>query len=614
MMRFTLPFLFTASACALNTALFDDVVSKVEEMVREYRDFMESLYLEKRCDETSLTECQAANYDDCFAALPNPTCPAGAEYSIPSCGGGEECSGFVDFTTSVYSIAPGTEESDPLVIESVCFSRFMDEWLIQRNERDKAVWDEIGIKPQASFFGSATGAFRYYPGRRSKSCGIYDPTIRPWFVAGSSGPKNIVLVLDKSGSMQGARMSLMKEAAIRVIETLTISDRVAIVVFDETAKIIADEGKHLYQASNESKAILVEAINNMEAKGATNIYDALDNAFDVLNISIGEELAVPCNSAILFLTDGEMTHPEGITPENVTDLVTRRLNETSTRNQKPVMFFSYSVSEAEKVHALPKELACSHEYGVWSRIDRDDKIVEALSSYYRLFALNLGLEENGDFVAWVEPYIYSTGDTLGTTASAPLYDRTKSPPLFLGVVGIDIPFAALQRALGTDDIAKAIEELARRSVAVCPTLELTQCELDSYRAALGGEESRCLQDICSADDLVETIATQCTDSSKYPDNLLANEGAKELTFEESVCCVSDNASDTGVCVGSDLLDDGKDGLSKGAIAGIAVGGAVGLMCLVFLCLQMCGGKSKDEPKTIYVNPQPTAPHHHPPTA
>jgi uncharacterized protein YegL len=579
-MRAILSLLFTASAFGLNTARFEEVVAKLESHVLDYRNFMENLYLDKRCNETSLLECQSANYDECLSAMPNPTCPVGSDFRIPNCGFDNECSGLVDFTTSIYSVPPGVDESNPLVIESVCFSRFMDDWLIQRNQEDSAFWEGVGIDPWAMYFGSTTGTFRIYPGRPSENCRAFDPTIRPWYIAGSSGPKNIVLVLDKSGSMQGARMSLMKEAAIRVIETLTISDRVAIVVFDKTARIIADEGMYLYSASAVNKNILKDAIGKLEAKSSTNIYDALDRAFDVLDNSVQEEFAVGCNSAILFLTDGEMTDPEWITPANVTDLVSRRLNATSTEIGKPVMFFSYSVSEEENVHTLPKELACSTEFGTWSRIDSNDKIVGALSSYYRLFALGLGVERNADFTAWVEPYIYTTGQTLGTTVSAPLYDRTKSPHLFLGVVAIDIAFEALNRALETDNSTESITRLARRSVAGCPTLELSQCELDSYRAAAGGEESRCAENVCSADDLVETIATQCTDSSKYPNNLLVNTEMEGIVYEERTCCVSDNASDTGVRFGSDLYIENDNRLSNAAFVGIIVGGAFAFLLLL----------------------------------
>lgn len=52
-------------------------------------------------------------------------------------------------------------------------------------------------------------------------CGADDPRIRPWYVAASSGPKDVVIVLDVSGSMsQYGRLDLAKEAAETVINTL----------------------------------------------------------------------------------------------------------------------------------------------------------------------------------------------------------------------------------------------------------------------------------------------------------------------------------------------------------------------------------------------------------
>lgn len=51
--------------------------------------------------------------------------------------------------------------------------------------------------------------------------GADDPRIRPWYVAASSGPKDVVIVLDVSGSMsQYNRLDLAKEAAETVINTL----------------------------------------------------------------------------------------------------------------------------------------------------------------------------------------------------------------------------------------------------------------------------------------------------------------------------------------------------------------------------------------------------------
>ena len=44
-------------------------------------------------------------------------------------------------------------------------------------------------------------------------------------------PLNFCMVLDRSGSMQGAKLAAMKDATKRVIDTLTPQDIVAIVLF-----------------------------------------------------------------------------------------------------------------------------------------------------------------------------------------------------------------------------------------------------------------------------------------------------------------------------------------------------------------------------------------------
>ena len=113
----------------------------------------------------------------------------------------------------------------------------------------------------------------------------------------------------------------------------------------------------------------------------------------------------------------------------VTDLVDLRIAQISEKLSKEVLLFTYSVSEEGNVHTFPSELACSVERGVWSKIVRSSDIIDSLSSYYRLFALGLGSEANSDFAAWVEPYLFATGNALGTTVSVPVYDRTKSPHL-----------------------------------------------------------------------------------------------------------------------------------------------------------------------------------------
>ncbi len=74
-----------------------------------------------------------------------------------------------------------------------------------------------------------------------------------------------------------------------------------------------------------------------------------------------------------------------------------------------------------------------------------------MSSYYKLFALGLGDKRNKYFVAWVEPYSYATGGDKGTTVSAPVYDRSVNPPLFIGVVGVDFTVKFMEEIVGGTD-------------------------------------------------------------------------------------------------------------------------------------------------------------------
>ena len=56
------------------------------------------------------------------------------------------------------------------------------------------------------YFGSSRGFIRVFPGRPWERNVIgfrvdYDPRFRPWFTAATSGPKDVVIVVDASRSM-----------------------------------------------------------------------------------------------------------------------------------------------------------------------------------------------------------------------------------------------------------------------------------------------------------------------------------------------------------------------------------------------------------------------------
>ena len=74
--------------------------------------------------------------------------------------------------------------------------------MIEKYKEDEQYWAKYNVQPSWSYFGAHNGLFRKVPAILQETCGIYDPRRRPWFVAASSGPKDVVIVIDVSGSME----------------------------------------------------------------------------------------------------------------------------------------------------------------------------------------------------------------------------------------------------------------------------------------------------------------------------------------------------------------------------------------------------------------------------
>ena len=96
-----------------------------------------------------------------------------------------------------------------------------------------------------TYFGSKLGSFRIIPAAYLEGSWCYeepfDPRHRPWYVAAVSGKKDMILVIDRSKSMEGNKIERALEAAKTILKSLTSEDRVAIVVFSDWARLLGDE-------------------------------------------------------------------------------------------------------------------------------------------------------------------------------------------------------------------------------------------------------------------------------------------------------------------------------------------------------------------------------------
>ncbi|XP_006876120.1 PREDICTED: inter-alpha-trypsin inhibitor heavy chain H4 [Chrysochloris asiatica] len=121
-------------------------------------------------------------------------------------------------------------------------------------------------------------------------------------------PKNVVFVIDKSGSMSGKKIQQTREALIKILDDLRPSDQFNLVVFSKHA---TQWRPSLVAATEENVSKAKDYAASIQAHGGTNINDAMLMAVELLDNSNKEEL-LPSGSVslIILLTDGDPTEGE----------------------------------------------------------------------------------------------------------------------------------------------------------------------------------------------------------------------------------------------------------------------------------------------------------------
>jgi Mg-chelatase subunit ChlD len=113
----------------------------------------------------------------------------------------------------------------------------------------------------------------------------------------------LMLVIDHSGSMQGQKMELAKEAARRAAQMLTPQDTLGVLAFDSSPYWVV-EPKHVDDVKG-----IQNQVSSIQASGGTDIYPALVAAFDRMKTVQAKR------KHIILLTDGQAPNGdyEGLT-------------------------------------------------------------------------------------------------------------------------------------------------------------------------------------------------------------------------------------------------------------------------------------------------------------
>jgi len=174
--------------------------------------------------------------------------------------------------------------------------------------------------------------------------------------------KNLIFVLDSSGSMSGKKIAQAKEAVRFVIDHLEKGDKFALVDFDDGVDVFSPD---LVPASPENREKALRFVDEIEDSGGTNINDALLRALKMV-----EEEGRP--SYVLFLTDGLPT--VGVTE---TADILRNVGQANSRNTR---IFVFGVGYDVNTELLDR--LSSDNRGTSVYLSENDNLEVAISQYY----------------------------------------------------------------------------------------------------------------------------------------------------------------------------------------------------------------------------------------
>ncbi|MDO8588727.1 MAG: VIT domain-containing protein [Armatimonadota bacterium] len=146
--------------------------------------------------------------------------------------------------------------------------------------------------------------------------------------------KNVVFVLDRTGSMAGEKIEQAKAALTFCLNCLRAGDRFNVITFNETPDPMFGQ-MQTATAANKKKA--VDGVEEIEATGGTNIDEALSRAYAQFN-------GGSVRNYLVFITDGLPTVGE-------TDINTI-LQRAKANNKNNVKTFAFGVGYDVNTHLL----------------------------------------------------------------------------------------------------------------------------------------------------------------------------------------------------------------------------------------------------------------------
>jgi Ca-activated chloride channel family protein len=150
--------------------------------------------------------------------------------------------------------------------------------------------------------------------------GTFQLTLFPPHLPEAGRPRDVALVLDRSGSMSGWKMVAARRAVARIVDSLGSGDRFAVLGFDTVVERPATLGEGLVDASDRHRFRAVEFLARLEARGGTELLHPLRDALGLLRAAPGRD------RVLVLVTDGQVGNEDQILRDLSTELASVRVH------------------------------------------------------------------------------------------------------------------------------------------------------------------------------------------------------------------------------------------------------------------------------------------------
>ncbi|XP_055704194.1 voltage-dependent calcium channel subunit alpha-2/delta-3 isoform X3 [Phlebotomus papatasi] len=243
------------------------------------------------------------------------------------------------------------------------------------------------------FFGSSTGFMRQFPASKWQEdpVDLYDCRLRSWYIEAANSPKDIVILVDISGSMTGQRNDIAKHVVNNILDTLGTNDFVNIFKFAiSVEEIVPCFRDMLVQANMENIRQLKMAMEDFQTEEIANVTAALIRAFELLEEYRNDKVGARCNQAIMLISDG--------VPYKYQDIF-----EYYNWPYIPVRIFTYLIGrEVADVKEI-KWMACENR-GYYVHLSTMAEVREQVLNYIPVMARPLVLNKTYHPIIWTQVY------------------------------------------------------------------------------------------------------------------------------------------------------------------------------------------------------------------